>query len=83
MKITRTRSVRTRNSRRIRTRKAFKPRKRKNVFVDALYPVLPSKARREAGKKYIYRGEIRIWDGINLKCEHGKQKALCKKCDVF
>jgi len=32
------------------------------------------------GYPYIYKNEVRIWDGQALKCEHGKTKRDCKEC---
>ena len=63
-----------------RIRKDLKRRKRENIYINTLYPVLPSKKYRETGQKYIYNGEIRIWDGRVLRCKHNNQKYTCKKC---
>tara|TARA_R110002074_G_scaffold363848_1_gene537217 strand:- start:33 stop:959 length:927 start_codon:yes stop_codon:yes gene_type:complete len=38
------------------------------------------KLNRVNGKKYMYKGCVRIWDGKRLRCEHGRQCNLCKDC---
>ena len=43
--------------------------------------LLPPKKYRVNGKKYIYRGNVRIWDGKTLKCTHDNQIQLCRKCN--
>lgn len=30
--------------------------------------------------KYLYEGEVRIWDGKVLRCQHNARKTLCKTC---
>jgi hypothetical protein len=39
-----------------------------------------SKLERILGEEYDFRGEIRIWDGKILRCEHGRQISQCKEC---
>lgn len=39
-----------------------------------------SKIERIIGETYIYNSKIVIWDGKQLKCEHGRVKSYCKEC---
>ena len=45
-----------------------------------MYPPLPKKADRVVGEKYMHKGEVRIWNGRKLLCEHGKRKSRCREC---
>ena len=38
------------------------------------------KADRVVGEEYDFKGEVRIWDGQKLRCEHGRRKESCKEC---
>ena len=50
-------------------RKNFKPTKKKLLDV-ILYPILPKrKIDRLKDSKYIFEGEIRIWNGKILLCD--------------
>lgn len=40
----------------------------------------PALALREKGKKYLYKGEIRIWGGYRWYCQHNSQPSICKVC---
>jgi len=35
---------------------------------------------RIVGEEYDFKGEVRIWDGKMLRCEHGRRRAQCKEC---
>lgn len=41
---------------------------------------LPLKKDRIKGQSYLYQGNIRIWDGKELKCEHNKRMSRCIEC---
>ncbi len=43
-------------------------------------PKLPTRKLREKGKQYMKNGNIRIWNGRELYCHHGKRPSQCKKC---
>ena len=46
-----------------------------------MYPPLPKQiADRVKGETYMYKEEIRIWNGKRLLCEHGKRKTQCIEC---
>jgi hypothetical protein len=46
-----------------------------------LYEELPKEnIDRIVDKRYFYKGEIRIWNGKRLCCEHGRRKSQCKEC---
>ena len=38
------------------------------------------KTDRVIGEKYLYKGEVRIWGGHTLFCEHGRVKGKCREC---
>ena len=42
--------------------------------------LLPPKKDRIKGHSYLYQGNIRIWDGKELKCEHNRKMSRCIKC---
>lgn len=45
------------------------------------YPTLPtSKKDRKIGAKYLHNGNIRLWTGTKLYCEHNNQISRCDKC---
>ena len=44
------------------------------------FPVAPPVKDRVKGTKYIYKGEIRIWNRNVWLCEHGKRKNYCIMC---
>lgn len=41
---------------------------------------LPKKCKRVSNTFYIYKKEIRFWNGKRLLCKHQKNKSICKKC---
>ena len=43
-------------------------------------PLPTRKIDREVGIGYLYRDEIRIWDGKHLKCKHNKIMNICSDC---
>ena len=55
----------------------------KGTLVPSKVPYIPNnKSERVIGQKYIIsNGKVRIWDGKNLRCEHGEVKhESCKLC---
>ena len=39
-----------------------------------------SKADRVIGESYLQNGEVIIWDGKYLRCEHGRRRSRCEDC---
>ena len=35
---------------------------------------------RVIGESYLHNGEVIIWDGKYLRCEHGRRRSQCKDC---
>lgn len=44
------------------------------------YLPLPSMENRQINTFYLYKNEIRYWDGVDLKCEHKKIQKNCEDC---
>ena len=50
--------------------------------MNEIYEELPKhKKDRIKDKPYLYKGEIRKWNGKILLCKHKKRKSQCKECD--
>lgn len=44
------------------------------------YPELPPKANRQKNCFFLYKGEIKWWNGNELKCSHKKKPKKCSVC---
>ncbi len=53
----------------------------KEIVIDEKIPELPKLIKnRIEGQKYTSKGEIRIWNGKNLTCQHNRRIDRCKDC---
>ena len=51
---------------------------KQNVIIQL--EIAPKRSHRIKGKKYLFKGETRIWNGKGWHCEHDKRRSRCKEC---